>query len=101
MSLIIPDTPINLRRLISELAALGLPDYSGVARRSRDDQGANVTPYIFIKCGDLSTEEETAIQAVIAAHDPTPDAPKVTPRADGLEARIESLETRVDDLERQ
>lgn len=69
--IIMPDKAFNPQQLNRELAALNLPDFTGVRRSTRDrDTGAKVPPYIEIKVGTLTPAQEQAVRDAVAAHVP-------------------------------
>lgn len=71
-----PDRPaVNIEALDATLRALSLPSYGGVARllkrRGADGQAVLTdAPYLLVECGALTTEQQSGLDAAIAAHDP-------------------------------
>ena len=70
----LPDRPVSLRQLNRELAALNLPDFSGVARLVRRG-GQPSLPYLLVKCGPLTPEQQGQVEVAVAVHVPTLAAP--------------------------
>lgn len=100
------DKPVNLQALNVAIQALGLPNFIGTARLSRDwADGSPVAPYILVKVGPLDAGQKTQLDAVIDAHDgqPLAKAPsrvealidKVKGRAATLEELQELIESRL------
>jgi hypothetical protein len=103
MMLELPGKDINPRQLNDELAALGLPGFTGAARLSREvDEFGNVVvedgvpkkvpPYILVKSDPLTTEQEAAAAAVVEAHVPVAEPPQPDPQAE-LDAAIAAAAT--------
>ena len=90
----LPDRPVRVSQLGSELAPLNLPGLTGVARLSRRKDALGIwqpsAPYILIKCGTLTAAQETAVRDIVQAHVPAPEPPPPPP-PDPILAEIDAL----------